>query len=131
MEAYDGELVMVQPQEIHRVPLRSVLEAYEGVTSATHTAKAILTLFGEDQIKILSLGRAAGSVQQLHTYMEQNPIFAVVPAAQKLNQTPTTTRAALKRLMKLDIVKPYVKMGRNQYYTYKTYLALLSEGTEL
>ena len=37
---------MVQPQEIHRVPLRSVLEAYDSVTSATYTAKAGDRLIG-------------------------------------------------------------------------------------
>ncbi|MEE9465056.1 MAG: Fic family protein [Candidatus Neomarinimicrobiota bacterium] len=103
----------------------------ETADQATHTAKTILTLFEEDQVKILSLGRAAGSVQRLHTYMERNPIFTVGFTTHQLDQTPTTTRAALKRLMKLGIVGPSFKIGRNQYYAYTAYLALLSEGTEL
>ncbi len=103
----------------------------ETAEQATQTAKDILALFDEDQAKIISQGRAAGSVQKLHSYMEQHPITSVLLATHMLSQTPPTTRAAFKRLIKLGIVEPHFKIGRTQYYAYKTYLALLSEGTEL
>ncbi len=103
----------------------------ESADQATRTAKAILTLFDKDRTKILSLGRAAGSVQQLHAFMQRNPIFYVNDAAQALGQTSPTTRAAIRRLMKLGAVTPYVKAGRLQFYAYRPYLDLLSEGTEL
>ncbi len=103
----------------------------ETADQATKTAQEILTLFENDRTKILTLGRATGSVQKLYAHMAQNPVFAVPKTAPALNQTRTTTRAALKRLIALGIVEPLVKIGRTQYYAYRAYLKILQEGTEL
>jgi len=59
---------MVQPQQTHRPPLRSVLEAYVAVTAATYTAKAGDRLIGVNRAGTVTITLATAEVRKGRIY---------------------------------------------------------------
>ena len=59
---------MVQPQQTHRPPLRSVLEAYVNITAATYTAKAGDRVIGVNRAGAVTITLPTAEVRKGRTY---------------------------------------------------------------
>ena len=59
---------MVQPQETHRPPMRSVLEAYVSITAATYTAKAGDRVIGVNRAGVVTVTLPTAEVRKGRTY---------------------------------------------------------------
>ncbi len=59
---------MVQPQETHRPPLRTVVEAYVSVTGATYTARAGDRLIGVNRAGAVTVTLPTAQLRAGRTY---------------------------------------------------------------
>jgi cell filamentation protein, protein adenylyltransferase len=124
---------------LQRVRLEGEWEAWlrfflEGVVEtaeqASRTAGRILDLFGRDQSRIETLGRAAGTALRVHHLLRRRPLVTIQHAAGRLGLSWPTARAALGHLVDLEIVREVTGRARDRLFTYPEYLAILNEGTE-
>jgi Fic family protein len=111
--------------------LEFFLEGIEQTAKQTLiTTQRMNTLFEEDTHKINSLGRAKFSCLKVFEYLKTLPQVTVSLLAQELGMTEPTARTSLTHLLNLGIVDETSGQKRDKVYVYKTYLALLEEGTE-
>lgn len=106
--------------------LKGVIET---ANQAVTTAQNILKLFEEDQKKIKTLGKPAGSTLILQHYLQKHPISDAKAITKNNNLTLPTINKSLNHLIILGIVKEVTGKSRNKIYVYQKYLDLLSEGT--
>jgi Fic family protein len=97
---------------------------------ATTTARRILDVFDDDRERLVSLGRAAGSVLRVHDFFRRNPLAPVPRIASELHLSPPTVAMALARMSELGIVREISGRKWGRLYAYTKYLDILSEGTE-
>ncbi len=97
---------------------------------ACQTAAQLLKLFEEDQKRIQTLGRPAGSALRVHRHLQSKPLCTVPAASEALGLTDPTVRSSLGHLMRLGIVRETSGKKRNQVYAYDAYVRILNEGTE-
>ena len=109
---------------------------FRGVASTAEQAAAsssrVLHLFQENQRKISKLGGAAGSVTRIHELLQRTPMLSVNRTIGLMDDAPTfaTVSVAFARLAELGIAEEITGGQRNRVFAYKTYLAILNEGTE-
>ncbi|MCW5606942.1 MAG: Fic family protein [Nitrosomonas sp.] len=108
--------------------LRGVIEtADQGVA----TARRILDLFDADQHQVETvLGKAAPSALKILTYMRKKPIIVPKDLVAPLRLTMPTVNTALQHLENVGIVQEITGRQRDRLFAYKSYLAILEEGTE-
>lgn len=108
--------------------LRGVIEtADQGVA----TARRILDLFDADQHKVEgALGKAAPSALKILAHLRKKPIIAPKDLVVSLELTMPTINTALLNLEKAGIVQEITGRQRDRLFAYKSYLAILEEGTE-
>lgn len=103
----------------------------ETATQAAQTSRSILHLFRDDQKKIESLGRSAGTTLQVFKKLQLMPLTNITRLAQEADITIPTVTASLGRLQELGIVHEITSKRRHRLYSYANYIYLLSEGTEV
>ncbi len=107
---------------------------FQGVTetsdSAVSTAQRLLQLFSDDRKRIQANGKIAGSVLQVHHYLQGRPIASASAIGDAENLSPATVNKALKALTELGIVREITGGQRNRLFAYGQVLHVLSEGTE-
>ena len=99
-------------------------------TNAVQTAQRLVALFGEDEIRIQSLGRAAASALRVFNAMRERPLITVNEACRRSGVSFPTATKGTEALMGLGIVRELTGQRRNRVYAYDRYLAILNEGTE-
>lgn len=99
-------------------------------TNAVQTAQRLVALFGEDEIRIQSLGRAAASALRVFNAMRERPLITVNEACRRSGVSFPTATKGTEALMGLGIVRELTGQRRNRVYAYDRYLAILKEGTE-
>ena len=107
---------------------------FQGVTetsdSAVSTAQRLLQLFADDRKRIQANGKIAGSVLQVHHYLQGRPIASASAIGEAENLSAATVNKALKALTDMGIVREITGGQRNRLFAYSQVLQVLSEGTE-
>ncbi len=107
--------------------LTGVIETAE---QAATTAYRITRLFQDDAKKISALGRIAKSCHRVHERLQEKTIINIQDTSRELGINRTTISRCMKLLIELGIVEELTGYRRNRLFTYKSYLGILSEGTE-
>lgn len=122
--------------------LNSIRETGDWETWLKFFAEAVINTAGEavgsinklaqmaeqDKASIAALGKAAPSVQAIHTAMLERPIVSAGWLVEKTGLTPATVNKALTRLEALNIVAQLGDSKRNRLFAYKQYMEILNEG---
>jgi len=107
---------------------------FQGVTetsnSAVSTVQSLLHLFADDRKQIQANGKVAGSVLQVHHYLQGHPIASASAIGDAENLSPATVNKALKTMIEMGIVREITGGQRNRLFAYNQVLQVLSEGTE-
>jgi len=106
----------------------------DGVAStaanAVQTAQRLVTLFGEDETRIQSLGRAAASALRVFNTLRERPIITLNEVCRRSGVSFPTATKGTDSLLNLGIVRELTGRRRNRIFAYDRYLAILNEGTE-
>ena len=111
--------------------LRFFLRRVEDTASqAAQTAQAMLKLANDDERRVQSLGKPAGSALRVHRLLRSQPILSIAKAREALGLTTPTVTSSLKHLEKLGLVREITGGQYARLYAYDKYLMILNEGTE-
>jgi Fic family protein len=131
-DAYYDHLQRVRTEGDWEPWLRFFLEGVIDVAgSATDTTRRIVQLVANDRQRIQTIGRAAGSAQQVHDLIARDVITTIPEATKRLPVSEPTVASAMAHLEELGIVRELTGRTRGRTYAYTEYLGILNEGTEL
>jgi Fic family protein len=102
----------------------------ETAAQAAEAGRTLMAVAVEDEKRIQTIGRAAGSALRVHRMLQARPLISIVSASKLLQLTIPTVTASLKRLEKLGIVRETTGGKYGRLYAYSQYLDILSAGTE-
>lgn len=97
---------------------------------AFDAATSIVDLFKEDRERITVESDRAGSALRVHDLFQQNPFLNANQLAERTGLSAPTVNAALADLERLRVVEEITGRRRGRVFSYRRYLAILSEGTE-
>ncbi|KQV81849.1 Fic family protein [Rhizobium sp. Root1220] len=97
---------------------------------AFEAATQIADLFKEDRERITMESDRAGSALRIHEFFQQNPFHTANQIVQITGLSAPTVNAALADLERLGIVDEVTGRKRGRVFSYRRYLAILSEGTD-
>lgn len=97
---------------------------------AFEAATQIVALFKEDRERITMESDRAGSALRIHELFQQNPFNTANQIVQITGLSAPTVNAALADLERLGIVDEITGRKRGRVFSYRRYLAILSEGTD-
>jgi len=97
---------------------------------AFEAATQIVDLFKEDREKITMESDRAGSALRIHELFQKNPFHTANQIVQITGLSAPTVNAALADLERLGIVDEVTGRKRGRVFSYRRYLAILSEGTD-
>ena len=97
---------------------------------AFEAATRIVDLFKEDRERIMVESDRAGSALRIHDLFQQNPFLTANQLVQKTGLSAPTVNAALADLERFGIVEEITGRKRGRVFSYRRYLAILSEGTD-
>lgn len=107
---------------------------FEGVREtadeAVKTARSLLALYEKDRQQLLSKGRVASSILQVHHYFQGAPLCSPNRVAAALKLSPATVNKALNYLQEIKILREITGKQRDRLFSYQKYLKILNEGTE-
>ena len=130
-DAYYDHLQSIRTQGAWEDWLRFfLLGVIEVAGMATETTRQIVKMVEGDRQRIHTLGRAAGSAQQVHDLLAREVVVTIPYAARVLPLSEPTISSAVSKLERLGIVREITGRMRGRVYVYDQYLALLNEGTE-
>jgi Fic family protein len=131
-DAYYDHLQRVRTEGAWEPWLRFFLEGViEVAGSATDTTRRIVQLVASDRQRIQTIGRAAGSAQQVHDLISRDVITTIPQATRRLPVSEPTVASAMAHLEELGVVRELTGRTRGRTYAYTEYLGILNEGTEL
>jgi Fic family protein len=97
---------------------------------AFEAATRIVDLFKDDRERITIESDRAGSALRIHELFQQNPFHTANQIVQITGLSAPTVNAALVDLERLGIVDEVTGRKRGRVFSYRRYLAILSEGTD-
>jgi Fic family protein len=97
---------------------------------AFEAATPIVDLFKEDRERITMESDRAGSALRIHELFQQTPFHTANHIVQITGLSAPTVNAALADLERLSIVDEVTGRKRGRVFSYRRYLAILSEGTD-
>ncbi|MBY5666181.1 Fic family protein [Rhizobium leguminosarum] len=97
---------------------------------AFDAATRIVEVFKEDRERITTESDRAGSALRIHDLFQQNPFLTANQLVQKTGLSAPTVNAALTDLERFGIVEEVTGRKRGRVFSYRRYLAILSEGTD-
>ena len=86
--------------------------------------EAILSLRSEVEQTTLTLGKKAENAHLLLNHLYRSPFVTPNEVSQILNITHQTASSLIRNFEKLNILKKWEKVGRNQRYVFGRYFAL-------
>lgn len=98
--------------------------------STIETTRRIVSLLDEDRIRVMNLGRASGSANQVFELFARKVVLSAPEAVGMLELTEPTVSKAIRHLETLGILSEVTGRKRNRLYSYSRFLRILSEGTE-
>lgn len=99
----------------------------EVALEAAETARRLIHLFEADRKKIRSLGRSAHTAIVIHDLLRIRAATTITAAARKAGVSFPTASAALRRLVRIGIVKETTGRSRDQVFVYQKYLSALAD----
>ena len=103
----------------------------ETANQAIDTANRLLKMAANDKQRISQLKRVSGSVHLIHQSMMERPLVTTKWLQEKTQLAQPTVNTSLVELEELGIIKEITGKKRNRLYSYKEYIQILEEGTEL
>lgn len=97
---------------------------------AFDAATRIVDLFKEDRERITVESDRAGSALRVHDLFQQNPFLNANQLVERTGLSAPTANAVLADLERLGVVEEVTGRRRGRVFSYRRYLAILSEGTE-
>ncbi|GHE78045.1 cell division protein Fic [Camelimonas fluminis] len=97
---------------------------------AFEAATRIVDLFKEDRERITAQSDRAGSALRVYDLFQQNPFLTPNQLVQQTGLSPPTVNAVLADLERISIVEEVTGRKRGRVFSYRRYLAILSEGTD-
>ena len=94
------------------------------------TAQRLVSLFAADRVRLLSLGRQAGSALRVYDALRERPVATAALLAERTGLAFPTVNGALEQLQRLSIVHEITGRKRDRMFSYAAYIQILSEGTE-
>ncbi len=102
----------------------------ETADQAANTARLLMKLAVEDEERIQTLGRGAGSALRVHQFLQRQPMTSIAVASKKLALSFPTITTAVNNLEAIGIVAEVTGKQRRRLFAYSEYLRILSEETE-
>lgn len=102
----------------------------ETANQAFEAATRIVNLFKEDRERITIESDRTGSTLRIHDLFQQNPFLTSNQLVRQTGLSAPTVNAALADLEKMGIVDEITGRKRGRVFSYRRYLAILSEGTD-
>jgi Fic family protein len=102
----------------------------ETANQAAATARQLMKLAAEDEQRIQTLGRGAGSALRVHRFLQRQPLTSIAAASKELNLSFPTVTTAVNNLEAVGIVAEVTGRQRSRLFAYAEYLTILSEETE-
>jgi Fic family protein len=102
----------------------------ETANQAFDAATRIVALFKEDRERITNDSVRASSALRIHDHFQQNPFHTAPQLVQQTGLTAPTVNAALVDLERMQIIEEITGRKRGRVFSYRRYLAILSEGTD-
>lgn len=102
----------------------------ETADQAAETARLLMKLASEDEQRIQTLGRGAGSALRVHRFLQRQPLTSIAVASKKLALSFPTVTTAVNNLEAIGIVAEVTGKQRRRLFAYGEYLRILSEETE-
>ena len=102
----------------------------ETANQAFKAATLIVQLFKDDRERITTRSERAGSALRVHDLLQQNPFVTAGLLVARTGLTAPTVNAVLVDLVRLDIVEEVTGRRRGRVFGYRSYLAILNEGTD-
>ena len=84
----------------------------------------------EDRERIMTESDRAGSALRIHDLFQQSPFLTANQLVQKTGLSAPTVNAALVDLERFGIINEVTGRKRGRVFSYRRYLAILSEGTD-
>jgi Fic family protein len=97
---------------------------------AFDAATRIVELFREDRERITAESARAGSALRIHDLFQQHPYLMSNRLVEQTRLSAPTVNAALADLGRLGVVEEVTGRQRGRVFSYRRYLAILSEGTD-
>jgi len=97
---------------------------------AFDAATQIVDLFKTDRERISAESERPGSALRVHELLQQSPFITATQLVERTGLTAPTVNAALADLERLGVVAEVTGRRRGRVFSYRRYLAILSEGTE-
>lgn len=107
---------------------------YVSGKSAIKTANELIVLREKNIKKINSENytkRTFETMMKIFHYLEAHPIIEIRKTSKDLSMAYNTVSLAIDRFEKLGILHLVKKQGRNKVYSYKEYIDILRDGTEV
>lgn len=107
---------------------------YVSGESAIETANKLITLRDKNKRKLEAESytkRTLETMMNVFNYLEAHPIIEIGKTAEDLSIAYNTVSSAVDRFVKLGILHLVKKQGRNKVYSYKEYIDILKDGTEV
>jgi len=98
---------------------------------AVDTVQRLEAMARRDRERIQGLGRAAGSALQVHHELLCRPLLTPRGIERRVGLSHVTVNKVLEHLCSLGIVHEITGHRRNRVFSYKAYMEILNEGTEL
>lgn len=102
----------------------------ETADEAASTARKLMALAAQDEQRIQSLGKAAGSALRVHRFLQRHPLASITQCSAELKLTVPPVTKALENLARLGLVTETTGRKRNRVFAYQAYLRLLTSDTE-
>jgi len=102
----------------------------ETAVGAVQTARRLVKLFAEDEARIHTVGRGAGSALRTFHALCGRPLLAVREIERRTGLSYPTAAKAVAALERLGVVAEITGRKRNRIYAYRRHLDILSEGAE-
>lgn len=87
-------------------------------------------MFAEDQGRLQTLGKSAGSALRIHEHFQAHPLSTIQRAHEALGLSHPAVAASIGKLVQQGLLREVTGRRRDRVFAYDRYLALLSEGTE-
>lgn len=102
----------------------------ETANQAFEAATRIVDLFKQDRERITAESDRASSALRIHDLFQQNPFLTATHIVRQTGLSMPTVNAALADLERCGIVEEITGRKRGRVFGYRSYLAILNEGTD-
>ena len=102
----------------------------ETATQASNDAKKIIDLLDRDRARINQIGKASKNALKVHEYLLKKPYLTITKVALELNISVPAITSTVIKLVDIGMLNELTGKTRNRIFAYKSYLDILTVGTE-